>query len=105
MFINNFIVISTLILVVGINNTPLDDYVNKPDSNYKYELIQTYDLTDYKLYILNMTSQKWLNETIIVNSIWWHYLCVIIPDKITRADIGILWIDGGQNTDGYRIKQ
>lgn len=39
--------------------TPLDDYVNTPDSNYKYDLIYTYEQAGYKLYILNMTSQRW----------------------------------------------
>ena len=41
--------------------TPLDDYVNMPDPHYKYELIKTYVMPGYKLYILNMTSQKWLD--------------------------------------------
>ena len=39
--------------------TPLDDYVNKPDSNYNYKLVKAYSQTGYTLYILNMTSQKW----------------------------------------------
>ena len=41
--------------------TPLDDYVNMPDPHYKYELIKTYAMPGYKLYILNMTSQKWFD--------------------------------------------
>lgn len=39
--------------------TPLDDYVFQFDPNYGYQLIQTYELSGYKLFILNMTSQKW----------------------------------------------
>jgi PhoPQ-activated pathogenicity-related protein len=84
----------------GMRSTPLDDYVNAPDSHFSYELIKTYTMTGYKLYILNMTSQKWLDETIVKNPIWWHYLCITIPDKLTRLDAGLLLIDGGSNGDG-----
>ena len=43
----------------GGRSTPLDDYVNAYDSHYNYSLIKTYVMTGYKLFILNMTSQKW----------------------------------------------
>lgn len=39
--------------------TPLDDYVNKPDPHYQYNVIQTYKLKNSMTYVLNMTSQKW----------------------------------------------
>ena len=53
---------SAFFISVGvINATPLDDYVNAPDPNYGYELLQTYEMTGYTLYILNFTSQKWLD--------------------------------------------
>ena len=34
--------------------------------------------------------------------IWWHYMSVIIPDRIER-DSGFLFIDGGSNTDRYEF--
>ena len=41
--------------------TPLDDYVNMPDSHYKYEVLDEYRMDgQYIAYVLNMTSQKWL---------------------------------------------
>ena len=40
-------------------STPLDDYVFAPDPHYWYEIIQTYNMTGYTLYILNFTSQMW----------------------------------------------
>lgn len=93
-----------LIAINGLNSTPLDDYVNTPDDHYKYDLLKVYEMKGYKLYILNMTSQKWLDETVVKNPIWWHYLCINIPDKITITDAAVLWIDGGKNTDGYKYK-
>ena len=55
--------------------TPLDDYVNTPDPHYKYDHIHTYELTGYKLYILNMTSQKWQdgNSIVIFQSFFENY--------------------------------
>lgn len=41
--------------------TPLDDYVHMPDPNYSWAVIRTYDQPDYTLYVLNFTSQKWLD--------------------------------------------
>ena len=87
-------------LTNGINSTPLDDYVNEPDPHYSYQLIQTYTEVGYKVYVLNMTSQKWMDETYVTNPIWWHYLVVTIPDKITRPDAGLVLIDGGSQNSG-----
>ena len=39
--------------------TPLDDYVHAEDPHFGWNIIQTYDEPDYKLYVLNFTSQKW----------------------------------------------
>ena len=41
--------------------TPLDDYVKAPDPHYNYTLLKTYRIEGYTLYILNLTSQKWLD--------------------------------------------
>ena len=41
--------------------TPLDDYVNMPDSNYKYEVLSEHRVEgEYIAYVINLTSQKWL---------------------------------------------
>lgn len=41
--------------------TPLDDYVNTPDPHFNWTVIDTYVEPDYKLYVLNFTSQKWID--------------------------------------------
>jgi PhoPQ-activated pathogenicity-related protein len=92
-----FKILLGLTLVGVIASTPLDDYVNQPDDHYKFELLKVYELSSYKLYILNLTSQKWLDETVVVNPIWWHFLCITIPNNLTRPDAGLLLIDGGDN--------
>lgn len=86
-------------LLDNVDMTPLDDYVNLPDSHYSYSLLKVYEMSSYKIYILNMTSQKWLDETVVKNPIWWHYLCITIPDKIIRPDAAFLVISNGDNRD------
>lgn len=82
---------------LGLDCTPLDDYVNKPDPHYKYELIHTYEMLSGKVYLLNMTSQKWQDETFVMNPIWWHHVVISIPNKITRPGSAFMLIDGGKN--------
>ena len=33
-------------------------------------------------------------------SVWWHYLLINVPDDIQYTDHALLWITGGDNTDG-----
>lgn len=53
--------ISTILLLIVIpsQSTPLDDYVHAEDPNFGWSIIKTYDEPDYKLFVLNFTSQKW----------------------------------------------
>ncbi|CAF3418565.1 unnamed protein product, partial [Rotaria sp. Silwood2] len=81
-------------------STPLDDYVNAPDPHFSWTIIKTYEEPDYKLYIVNFTSQKWIDEIFSSRSIWWHYLCLTVPNHLTRPNTAFMLIDGGSNTDG-----
>ena len=88
------ILIIAFLCISNIIGTPLDDYVNQPDPHYGYTLLTTYKEDGYTLYVLNFTSQKWLDETVTTKPIWWHFLCISVPDKITRPDAAFLLIDG-----------
>ncbi len=55
-----FVVIASL-FISKCESTPLDDYVHANDSHFGWVVIQTYEQPDYNLYILNFTSQKWLD--------------------------------------------
>lgn len=99
---NNFISLVLIFLLALTGNaftTPLDDYVNEPDPHYNYTLITTQQEVDFKVYIINMTSQKWMDETYVKSPIWWHYVSLIVPEKLTRPNAGIVVIDGGANSD------
>ncbi|CAF1349524.1 unnamed protein product [Rotaria sp. Silwood1] len=97
------LVILILHIITCINqyeSTPLDDYVNAPDPHFGWTVIKTYEEPDYTLYIVNFTSQKWIDETFSTRSIWWHYLCINVPNHLTRSKTAFMLIDGGSNTDG-----
>ena len=67
----------TSFAIVQLNDaTPLDDYVNKPDPNFAWKLIQTYPSSAYTVYVLNLTSQKWFDGRSI--STWSGYFHVPI---------------------------
>jgi hypothetical protein len=55
------VVVAGLLLFDKCQSTPLDDYVHAPDPHMNWTVLQTYELPDYFLYILNFTSQKWLD--------------------------------------------
>ncbi len=78
--------------------TPLDDYVNKPDSHYKWFQVvsvffsfgspamrclshvqnKTYSGPGYKAYLLNMTSQQWLNSSIVDRTCVYFCFCSLV---------------------------
>jgi hypothetical protein len=45
-------------------STPLDDYVNTPDPHFGWKLLETHPSSTYTVYILNMTSQQWMDGII-----------------------------------------
>lgn len=93
-----FVALSALLLLGLVAGTPLDDYCNKPDDNYKF--VDTgLRITDplFTGYILNMTSQQWLTPHDTTRSIWWHWMVVIVPNKIHHKDSAFVWITGGDN--------
>lgn len=45
--------------VSRVGATPLDDYVNRLDDTYKYDVIDVDKKFGYTMYTVNMTSQTW----------------------------------------------
>lgn len=80
--------------------TELDDYVNRPDPFYEWSEIDSYPEDGYTVHVLNMTSQKWMDETVLEEPIWWHYLIVCVPTAPLIQDAGFLHIGGGNSDDG-----
>ncbi|KAG0621148.1 hypothetical protein M758_4G272900 [Ceratodon purpureus] len=82
--------------------TPLDDYVLKPDANYRWHdtggrLRGRFITGAWEGVVLNMTSQAWLSPTDVDRPIWTHNLVIVTPERIEYETAFIL-IGGGSNT-------
>ena len=98
------------LLATGVSGRAMDDYVWAKDENYGWvDMGEDWVLHGHAWlyerdhtwtgYVLNMTSQKWLNDEDYSpnsegKSIWWHMMVVIVPDEINWKNNGTLWITG-----------
>lgn len=93
------------ILILGINcigwdeKNALDEYVWKDDGHYSYQILDSYRSVSNEstIYLLNMTSQKWLDDSFSDSSIWWHFMGIAVPDNIELKDGILLYNDAGKN--------
>ena len=82
----------------GAQETALDRYVHAADPSYKYELVKTIPGAGYKAYVLKLTSQTWKPPIVPDRAVWWHWLTVVRPDRVSY-DTGFLYITGGSNDE------
>jgi PhoPQ-activated pathogenicity-related protein len=78
--------------------TPLDKYIQAPDSNYRYELVKTFPGSGYTGYLIEMTSCAWRTPVVVDRPIWKHWLTIIKPEKV-EGNTGFLSITGGHIPD------
>ena len=76
--------------------TALDRYVAAPDPSYRYELIETIPGDGYAAHVLEMTSQRWRDETEVDRPLWKHWLTVIEPEQVATGT-ALLIVGGGSN--------
>src|SRR6185503_7007171 len=79
--------------------TALDKYVAKLDSNYSYRLVNTVKGEGQTTYILEMTSQAYLTTNEVTRPIWKHWMVMIKPDNVASSK-SLLFIGGGNNNGG-----
>lgn len=92
---------AVLILQVGVaaaQETALDRYVHAPDPSYHFQLVKTISGAGYRAYVLRLTSQTWKPPILPDRSVWWHWLIVVRPDRVSYHT-GFLYITGGSNED------
>eukprot|EP00899_Mesostigma_viride_P002164 jgi/Mesvir1/11949/Mv26563-RA.1 len=94
-------------------SSALLDYVARPDPHYAYARVPDLDLAGHgwRGYVINMTSQKWLDPSRFApdsptGSIWWHILVVVLPSGAGwqnkgggAAGAAFLYVSGGSNDD------
>jgi len=78
---------------------PLSDYVHHDDGFYSWTELSATEYDGYTTYVLNMTSQKWYDETFSSRPIWWHYLTIHVPHTMRFPDSGFLYVGSGNNNN------
>src|ERR1700720_119796 len=76
--------------------TALDRYVAAPDPSYRYDLIETIPGDGYSAHVIEMTSQRWRDETELDLPLWTHWLTVIEPEQVATGT-ALLTVGGGSN--------
>ena len=102
---------------LGNASTALDDYINKPESVYKWEFngVSYPTIFGNTAYFLNVTSLTWLTKdragVIVVDAskdgktppklsnVWTHLVCVIVPpgDKMFSRKTAFAYLTSGRN--------
>ncbi|XP_060091308.1 autocrine proliferation repressor protein A-like [Heteronotia binoei] len=78
----------------------LDEFVNLPDPHYEYTLLTSKLQPFHYFDTINMTSQKWLDESEVDKPYWSHELTILIPIKmaITTSCLLILQLDRNETS-------
>lgn len=59
------------------------------DPTYRFEIVSEESIGGCAAYIVKMTSQKWRGRE------WWHWLSILVPEKVDHSDAAVLFITGG----------
>merc|ERR1712226_1760415 len=79
---------------------PLWDYVNREDGCYNYEILSETAGEGFTTYVVNLTSQCWLDDNWSSQSTWFHYMGIVVPDELVVTDLSFMFIGLGNNDDG-----
>jgi len=83
------------------SRTSLDDYISKPDSSYRWEVVSESTTDGLKVVVVDMISQTWRTPDEVNRTQWQHWIKLAIPDEL-RTDTGFLMIGGGSNREGEK---
>eukprot|EP01087_Luapelamoeba_hula_P008307 TRINITY_DN2073_c0_g1_i1.p1 TRINITY_DN2073_c0_g1~~TRINITY_DN2073_c0_g1_i1.p1 ORF type:complete len:299 (+),score=41.53 TRINITY_DN2073_c0_g1_i1:43-939(+) len=96
------LLLCVVVAPVFVSATPLDDYVKAPDPTFSWRLNSTFSsLLGYKVYVLDVQSQQWLNSSQSSQPVWHHWVSVCVPDSLDYAHSGtsFIWLGGGSIRD------
>jgi PhoPQ-activated pathogenicity-related protein len=80
----------------AVEPSALDRYVNQPDPQYSWSLVQTIPGRNHTTFILEMTSQAWLTAEEVDQPVWTHWMTVVRPHSVAH-NTSLLFIGGGSN--------
>ncbi len=76
----------------------LKAYVSKKGPDFRYQITDSIVNQEFKLYHVKMTSGRWLTEEDVNQTLWWHWVDVVIPHKLDTSN-ALLLIGGGSIYD------
>ena len=74
----------------------LKDYVKAENNDFGFVIEDSIKEKNYSLYHIKMTSGKWLNQKLVNQPIWWHWVDIVIPTDL-RSPHALLFIGGGSS--------
>jgi PhoPQ-activated pathogenicity-related protein len=83
---------------------PLDEYVSKEEPDYGWYFIEDYtfkSLWGGTGYVLNVTSQRWIDESKVkspTGSLWTHQVIINVPKNLKFKNVSMALMTGGCNT-------
>ncbi len=93
-------ILSVLGLSLVANATALDDYVAKADPAFAYgDPEKVVETSTFTASVYRMTSQHWLDESLVDRTEWWHWVTIIVPKDVVEGQ-ALLFINGGSNREG-----
>ena len=97
-------------LLRAANQTALDRYVAKSDTNYSFQLAATLPGAGQTAFVLELTSQAWLTTNEVYQPVWKHWLTIVRPEQVASST-ALLFITGGsldrprpKNADGNLVQ-
>ena len=81
---------------------PLKAYIETEDPAFNYKIIDTLQGENWKEIRIRMISGTWLTDQEVSTPEWWHWLNVIVPDKVTETE-SMMIIGGGSIHDSVPI--
>ena len=76
--------------------TALDDYVQKKDDTYSWEIVKSDTAGDMQTFVLTMNSQTWRTKEEVDRPVWQHWVTIAVPKEI-KSSTGFMFIGGGAN--------
>lgn len=84
-------------------STVLKDYCASVEDVYSWEELPQFQEKGigFTSYVLNVTSLRWLDDTKVSRSVWWHFVVLFVPDEPEPRFLenGFLYITGSSNND------
>lgn len=76
----------------------IDQYVAKRDRTFTWNVAEVIGADGYETVLIDLTSQTWLDATVVDRPGWQHRLILTVPNDLAATNIAFLYISGGSNT-------